>query len=192
MTLLPKTVYRLNTIPSKIPMESFTELELFVWRHRRPRIAKTILRKKNKTEGIMFPDLKLSYKTTVIKTVWSWHKKRTHRSTEQRRESRSELTHERSITLGLPRWCSWHRARLPMQETEETQVESLGQEDPLEEGMATHSSILAWRIPRTGEPGGLQSMGLQRVAQDWATNTHTHTHTHTRTHARTHGLIAPF
>ena len=42
-----------------------------------------------------------------------------------------------------------------MQETEETQVESLGQEDPLEEGMATHSSILAWRIPRTGEPGGL-------------------------------------
>ena len=45
----------------------------------------------------------------------------------------------------------------------ETQLQSLGQEDPLEKGMATHSSILAWRIPRTGEPGGLQSMGLQRV-----------------------------
>ena len=45
----------------------------------------------------------------------------------------------------------------------ETQIQSLGQEDPLEKGMATHSSILAWRIPRTGEPGGLQSMGLQRV-----------------------------
>ena len=42
-------------------------------------------------------------------------------------------------------------------------VRSLGREDPLEEGMATHSSILAWRIPRTEEPGGLQSMGLQRV-----------------------------
>ena len=41
----------------------------------------------------------------------------------------------------------------------ETQLQSLGQEDPLEKGMATHSSILAWRIPRTGEPGGLQSMG---------------------------------
>ena len=44
-----------------------------------------------------------------------------------------------------------------------TQVQSLGQEDPLEEGMATHSSILAWRISRTEEPGRLQSMGSQRV-----------------------------
>ena len=43
------------------------------------------------------------------------------------------------------------------------QVLSLGQEDALEEGMATHSSILAWRIPWTEEPGGLQSIGLQRV-----------------------------
>ena len=43
------------------------------------------------------------------------------------------------------------------------QVGSLGQEDPLEDGMATHSSILAWRIPGTEEPGGLQSMGSQRV-----------------------------
>ena len=43
------------------------------------------------------------------------------------------------------------------------QVRSLGREDPLEEGMATHSSVLAWRIPWTEEPGGLQSMGLQRV-----------------------------
>ena len=46
------------------------------------------------------------------------------------------------------------------------QVESLGQEDPLEEGMATHSSILAWRIPWTEEPGRLQSIGLQRVGHD--------------------------
>ena len=53
----------------------------------------------------------------------------------------------------------------------ETWVRSLGQEDPLEEGMATHSSILAWRIPRTEEPGGLQSMGSQRVRHDWATYT---------------------
>ena len=48
----------------------------------------------------------------------------------------------------------------------ETWVLSIGQEDPLEEGMATHSSILAWRIPWTEEPGGLQSMGLQRVGHD--------------------------
>ena len=45
----------------------------------------------------------------------------------------------------------------------ETWLPSLGQDDPLEKGTATHSSILAWRIPWTEEPGGLQSMGLQRV-----------------------------
>ena len=45
-------------------------------------------------------------------------------------------------------------------------MRSLGQKDPLEEGMATHSSVLAWRIPWTEEPGGLQSMGLQRVGHD--------------------------
>ena len=46
------------------------------------------------------------------------------------------------------------------------QVLSLGQEDPLKKGMATHSSILVWKIPWTEEPGGLQSMGLQRVGND--------------------------
>ena len=50
--------------------------------------------------------------------------------------------------------------------TWETQAQSLGQEDPLEKGMATHSSILAWRIAWTGEPGGLQSKGSQRVGHD--------------------------
>ena len=49
---------------------------------------------------------------------------------------------------------------------QETRVQSLGQEDPLEEKMATHSSILAWRIPRTEEPGGPQSLQSQRVKQD--------------------------
>ena len=49
---------------------------------------------------------------------------------------------------------------------QETQIQSLGQEDTLEMGMATHSSILAWRIPRTEEPGGLQSMGSQTVGRD--------------------------
>ena len=46
---------------------------------------------------------------------------------------------------------------------QETQLRSLGQEDPLDKGMATHSSILAWRIPWTEDPGGLQSMGFQKV-----------------------------
>ena len=49
---------------------------------------------------------------------------------------------------------------------QETQVQSLGSEDPLEKGMATHSSILAWRIPWTEDPGGLHSMGSQRVGHD--------------------------
>ena len=60
-----------------------------------------------------------------------------------------------------------------VQEIQETWVRCLGQEDPLEKGMATHSSILVWRIPRTEETGGLQSMGSCRVRNDWATNTHT-------------------
>ena len=55
----------------------------------------------------------------------------------------------------------------------ETQVLFLGQEDPLEKGMATHSRILAWKIPWTEEPGGLQSMESQRVGHDCVTNTHT-------------------
>ena len=59
------------------------------------------------------------------------------------------------FSLWLPLWLSVKKPR-PMHET---RVQSLGQEDPLEKGMATHSSILAWGIPWTEEPGGLQSMG---------------------------------
>ena len=54
---------------------------------------------------------------------------------------------------------------------QEIQVQSLGLEDPLEKRMATHARILAWRIPQTEEPGGLQAMGLQRIGHDC---THTH------------------
>ena len=72
---------------------------------------------------------------------------------------------------GLPWWLRWWGICLP---THKTQIQSLGQEDPLEEEMATHSRLLAWKIPRTEEPGGLQPMGSQRVGHDWATNTHTY------------------
>ena len=58
---------------------------------------------------------------------------------------------------------------LPMQEMQEMQVQSLGWKDPLKEEMATHYSILAWEIPWTEEPGGLQSMGSQRIGHDWVT-----------------------
>ena len=60
--------------------------------------------------------------------------------------------------------------RLPTRQ--ETWVQSLGQEDPLEKEMATHSSTLAWKIPWTEEPGRLQSMGSQRVGHDWETTLH--------------------
>ena len=53
-----------------------------------------------------------------------------------------------------------------MQETQEMQIQTLGQKDPLEKGIATHSTILAWRIPWTEKPGELPSMGLQRVGQN--------------------------
>ena len=71
-----------------------------------------------------------------------------------------------SGSLGLPCWLSGKIIHLP---TQETWVQSLGQEDPLENEMATHSSILAWEIPWTEEPGGLQFRGSQRVRHDLVT-----------------------
>ena len=70
--------------------------------------------------------------------------------------------------FGSPQTCLLLVAQMVknLSALQETQAQSLSLEDPLEKGMATHSSILAWRIPWTGEPGGLQSMGLQRVGQD--------------------------
>ena len=123
----------------------------------------------------------VTYLWNLKKTRITYKTETSHRRRKQSYSTNGEGTGAINQECGVS-YCIWNRYTLQytlgfpdgsavknLLVTQKTQVRSLGQEDPLEKEMATHSSVLAWRIPWTEEPGGLQSVGSQRVGHNLAT-----------------------
>ena len=140
--------------------------------------------RRGNSNRFLFTIFKLFYnlKTRFLFTVFQFMQKRSWSCFESGSNGlcvfagrKTELMCDHFRLLGFPGGLTVKN--LPaVQETEETQVGSLGREDPLQEGMATHSSLLAWGIPWTQEPGGLQSVQLQTGTTAWRLSTQTLCH----------------